>query len=48
VPSPDTARERLLIATWSSWGCAQAGPIGQNLSAALSRLSRVLENRASA
>jgi uncharacterized protein YndB with AHSA1/START domain len=48
LPSPDTARERLLIATWSSWGCAQAGPIGQNLSAALSRLSRVLENRASA
>ncbi|HTA93265.1 MAG TPA: hypothetical protein VK745_26995 [Polyangiaceae bacterium] len=48
LPSPEVARERLLIGTWSSWGVAQAAPIAQNLDAALSRLSRVLENRASA
>jgi uncharacterized protein YndB with AHSA1/START domain len=48
LPSPDTENERLLIATWSSWGLSQTAPIAQNLSAALSRLSRVLENRASA
>jgi uncharacterized protein YndB with AHSA1/START domain len=48
LPSPDTAGERLLIATWSSWGLTQTEPIAQNLSTALSRLTRILDNRASA
>jgi uncharacterized protein YndB with AHSA1/START domain len=48
LPSPSTANERLLIATWSSWGPSQTTPIAQNLTAALARLARVLENRATA
>jgi uncharacterized protein YndB with AHSA1/START domain len=48
LPSPDTAHERLLIATWSSWGLSQTAAIAQHLTTALSRLSRLLQNRASA
>jgi uncharacterized protein YndB with AHSA1/START domain len=48
LPSPTTAHERLLIATWSSWGLAQTNPIAQNLSAVLTRLAGLLENRATA
>ena len=48
LPSPDTAGERLLIATWSSWGPKQPEIIAQNLNAALARLSRILERRATA
>jgi len=48
LPSPDTPEERLLIATWSSWGAGDTGTIEQNLDAAITRLSRTLENRASA
>jgi len=46
LPSPDSARGRLLIATWSSWGLPQTAPIAQNLDGALTRLSRILDNRA--
>jgi len=48
LPSPDTADERLLIATWSSWGPKPPALIAQNLNAALARLSRILEHRATA
>jgi uncharacterized protein YndB with AHSA1/START domain len=49
LPSPDTAHERLLVASWSTWNPTQpTAPIAQNLSHALTRLSRVLKNRASA
>ena len=46
LPAPDAARERLLIATWSSWGLTQTESTAQNLSGALARLSRILEQRA--
>ncbi len=48
LPSPDAPEERLLIATWSSWGVEDTKLIEQNLDAAVTRLSRTLENRASA
>ena len=48
LPSPDAPEERLLIATWSSWGLPDPKSIEQNLDAAITRLARTLENRASA
>jgi uncharacterized protein YndB with AHSA1/START domain len=49
LPSPNAAQERLLIATWSSWGLGeQAARIAESLGAAVSRLSRILNNRADA
>ncbi len=48
LPSPDAPDERLLIATWSSWDVPDTKMIEQNLDAAVTRLSRTLENRASA
>ncbi|HEY4159056.1 MAG TPA: SRPBCC domain-containing protein [Polyangiaceae bacterium] len=48
LPSPDTANERLLIATWSSWDLPETAPIAHNLASAVTRLSRMLDKRASA
>ena len=48
LPSPDAPDERLLIATWSSWGLPDPNSIEQNLDAAVTRLARAFENRASA
>ncbi len=50
LPSPTAAQERLLIATWSSWGLGDdaAAVVARSLGAAVSRLARILENRAEA
>ena len=48
LPCPDASAERLLIATWSSWGVSNAEAIAAQLQAALQRLARILERRVSA
>jgi uncharacterized protein YndB with AHSA1/START domain len=48
LPSPSAEHERLLIATWSSWGFSQTDAIAENLDAALTRLAGLLARRASA
>jgi uncharacterized protein YndB with AHSA1/START domain len=48
LPSHEAPNERLLAATWSSWDLPETAPTTANLQGALSRLARVLENRARA
>lgn len=48
LPSHEAPNERLLVATWSSWDLPETAPTTANLQGALSRLARVLENRARA
>ena len=48
LPSPDSSHERLLIATWSSWGLPETQAIADHLSGAIARLGRILGNRATA
>jgi uncharacterized protein YndB with AHSA1/START domain len=48
LPLHESADERLLVATWSSWDLPETEPILAHLQGALSRLSRVLEKRARA
>jgi uncharacterized protein YndB with AHSA1/START domain len=48
LPSPESATERLLAVTWSTWGNAATAPTTAHFRAALQRLSRILERRAQA
>jgi uncharacterized protein YndB with AHSA1/START domain len=48
LPSHQAPNERLLVATWSTWDLPETAPTAANLQGALSRLARVLENRARA
>jgi len=48
LPSHEAPDERLLVATWSTWDLPETAPTTANLQGALSRLARVLENRARA
>lgn len=48
LPCPDASAERLLIATWSSWGVEDADAVGAQLQAAVQRLARIFEHRARA
>lgn len=48
LPAPDSSHERLLIATWSSWGVPETQAIADHLSGAFARLGRILSSRATA
>ncbi|MEP7050154.1 MAG: SRPBCC domain-containing protein [Pseudomonadota bacterium] len=48
LPCPQARNERLLAATWSTWDVPDTAPTLAQLQAALSRLSRILDNRATA
>jgi uncharacterized protein YndB with AHSA1/START domain len=48
LPSPGAPNERLLAATWSTWDVPETAPTMVQMQAALSRLARILENRATA
>jgi uncharacterized protein YndB with AHSA1/START domain len=48
LPAPDSSQERLLVATWSSWGLPETQAIAEHLSGAIARLGRILGSRASA
>ena len=48
LPAPEAPNQRLLAATWSTWGVPETAGTTAQLQAALGRLSRILENRATA
>ena len=48
LPAPAAPEERLLAATWSTWDLAETAATQAQLQAALGRLSRILEKRATA
>ncbi len=48
LPAPEAAGQRLLAATWSTWDLPETAKTQAHLQAALGRLSRILENRATA